>query len=65
MLASGTMNGQICLWDTRRGCEPTIITEREISHRGVVNDLVWMASKSCYEFFTAGHGGFIKWYIMS
>jgi dynein intermediate chain 2, axonemal len=60
-LVSGLYNGQVAAWDTRTGCEPTMLSEREIGHRDTVNSVLWINSKTGTEFFSGGSDGQVIW----
>lgn len=62
LLVSGLENGEIAVWDLRSGGEPLGSSAPELSHRDTVVALIWTASKSGTEFFTAGADGMIKWW---
>lgn len=57
LLAGGLDNGKVCVWDTRVGSEPTLITEKEYTHRKRVTSLLWMHSKSNSEFYSGSADG--------
>ena len=61
-LAGGFLNGKVCVWDTRAGGKPQLITEKEISHQESINSLLWIHSKSNSEFFSGSADGQLFWW---
>ncbi|XP_022901460.1 dynein intermediate chain 3, ciliary-like [Onthophagus taurus] len=61
-LISGHINGQVGVWDLRKGCEPIDMTVMEVGFRDPVHSALWIASKSGYEFYTGSTDGQVKWW---
>ncbi|XP_017774943.1 PREDICTED: dynein intermediate chain 3, ciliary isoform X2 [Nicrophorus vespilloides] len=61
-LVSGQYNGQVAVWDVRRGNEPVDFSVMECSHRDPVNSILWINSKSGTEFFSGSTDGTLKWW---
>ncbi|XP_060520250.1 dynein axonemal intermediate chain 2 isoform X2 [Cylas formicarius] len=61
-LVSGQINGQVAVWDTRKGYEPVELSLIENSFRDPVRDVLWINSKSGTEFFSSSTDGQIKWW---
>ncbi|XP_066256971.1 dynein axonemal intermediate chain 2 [Euwallacea similis] len=61
-LVSGQRNGQVALWDIRKGYEPVELSQIENSFRDPVYSVLWIHSKSGCEFFSASTDGQIKWW---
>ncbi|KAL7302807.1 hypothetical protein TKK_0004846 [Trichogramma kaykai] len=62
ILASGLTTGQVAFWDVRRGSELIEASSVEHSHRDPCDKLLWIASKTGTEFFSASKDGQIKWW---
>lgn len=62
MLAGGLMNGQVAIWDLRRGSTPVLLCPPHIAHRDLVRNVIFIASKSGMEFFSGGPDGVCKWW---
>lgn len=62
-LASGMLSGQVGCWDTRADKSLVAISELEVCHRGAVNSVLWINSKSGTEFFSGSFDGQVIWYI--
>lgn len=62
LLISGMQNGQVAGWDVRASKEPTMMSEREVSHRAQVNSVLWINSKTGSEFFSGSSDGQIIWW---
>lgn len=45
-LAGGCYNGQLALFDTRKGCQPLKVTPVEISHKDPLHKLIFPSSKT-------------------
>lgn len=60
-LVSGQFNGQVAMWDARRGSEPVELSVLEHSHRDPVHNVLWINSKSGTEFFSSSTDGQVKW----
>ncbi|GJQ68712.1 hypothetical protein Trydic_g17247 [Trypoxylus dichotomus] len=61
-LVSGQLNGQVAVWDIRRGSEPVELSVVEQSHRDPVHNVLWINSKSGSEFFSSSTDGQVKWW---
>lgn len=61
-LVAGMINGQISVWDVRKGNEPAELTVMEESHRDPVRSVIWLNTKSGAEFFSGGSDGQVKWW---
>ncbi|XP_076264362.1 dynein, axonemal, intermediate chain 2 [Rhynchophorus ferrugineus] len=61
-LVSGQINGQVAVWDTRKGYEPVELSLIENSFRDPVHEVLWINSKSGAEFFSASTDGQVKWW---
>ncbi|XP_044269333.1 dynein intermediate chain 3, ciliary [Tribolium madens] len=61
-LVSGMFNGQVAVWDTRKGHEPVELSVIENSYRDPVHNVLWINSKSGTEFFGSSTDGQIKWW---
>lgn len=61
-LVSGQLNGQVAVWDTRKGVEPVELSLLENSFRDPVQKVLWINSKSGTEFFSASTDGQVKWW---
>ncbi|CAG9768193.1 unnamed protein product [Ceutorhynchus assimilis] len=61
-LVSGQINGQVAVWDTRKGYVPVELSLMENSFRDPVHSVLWINSKSGTEFFSASTDGQIKWW---
>eukprot|EP00054_Salpingoeca_dolichothecata_P018737 m.115500 g.115500 ORF g.115500 m.115500 type:complete len:584 (+) comp22988_c1_seq3:64-1815(+) len=62
MLIGGCYNGQIGVWDTRRGARPIDTTPVEKSHRDPVYKAKFLQSKTGTEFFTCSTDGQVMWW---
>ncbi|RZC38774.1 dynein intermediate chain 3, ciliary [Asbolus verrucosus] len=51
-LVSGQFNGQVAVWDTRKGHEPVELSVIENSYRDPVHNVLWINSKSGTEWDT-------------
>ena len=49
--------GEVCCWDLRVGGRPQAVSPFPVSHRGPTCSLIWVASKTGAEFFTASLDG--------
>lgn len=63
-LVSGMFNGQVAVWDTRKGPEPVELSLMENSYRDPVHNVLWINSKSGTEFFGSSTDGQVKWYLV-
>lgn len=61
-LVSGMFNGQVAVWDTRKGTEPVELSVIENSYRDPVHNVLWINSKSGTEFFGSSTDGQVKWW---
>ncbi|XP_046403113.1 dynein intermediate chain 3, ciliary-like isoform X2 [Ischnura elegans] len=61
-LVSGARNGRVGFWDTRRGSLPVDQSGLDVSHRDPASFVLWVASKSGSEFFSASTDGQVKWW---
>ncbi|XP_074543645.1 dynein axonemal intermediate chain 2-like [Halichoeres trimaculatus] len=61
-LVGGSYNGQIALWDTRRGGSPVEVSSVEQSHRDPVYKIIWLQSKTGTDAFSASTDGQVLWW---
>jgi dynein intermediate chain 2, axonemal len=61
-LAGGLINGQVALWDRRRGGAPVVTCPPHVAHRDMVRSVLFIATKSGQEFFSSGPDGACKWW---
>ncbi|XP_019749168.1 dynein intermediate chain 2, axonemal-like isoform X1 [Hippocampus comes] len=61
-LVSGSLNGQIMLWDPRAGQHPTTVSPLEKSHMDPVYEIIWLQSATETEAFSASTDGQILWW---
>ncbi|CAF0752563.1 unnamed protein product [Didymodactylos carnosus] len=61
-LLAGCHNGQVCIFDLRKGNTPVEQSFIENSHRELVRNAVWLQSKSGTEFFSTAADGKIYWW---
>lgn len=61
-LAGGLANGQVAVWDVRRGGTPLETCDHYHSFREPVMSVLWINSKSGMEFFSAATDGQVKWW---
>ncbi|KAK9877826.1 hypothetical protein WA026_020059 [Henosepilachna vigintioctopunctata] len=61
-LVSGHLNGQVGVWDTRKGYEPTGMSVMESSFREPVSRVCWINTKSGTDFFSGSTDGQVKWW---
>ncbi|CAF1270672.1 unnamed protein product [Rotaria magnacalcarata] len=61
-LAGGCYNGQVCIFDTRKGSTAVEQSLIENSHRDPAYKTVWLQSKSGTEFFSASTDGKVLWW---
>lgn len=64
-LAGGLKNGQVAIWDIRKGIEPVETSLYETSHRDTCNNVLWINSKTNTEFFSASRDGQVKKIILT
>jgi len=60
VLAGGQYNGQVVIWDLRKGNRPTEQTALPVSHRDPVYNVTWIQSKAgteCFSISTDGQVG--------
>lgn len=62
VLIGGLMNGQVCSWDRRLGCKPTLFCEPHVAHRDQVRSVLFINSKNGTEFVSGGADGGLKWW---
>ncbi|CAH1182226.1 unnamed protein product [Phyllotreta striolata] len=62
LLVSGQINGQVALWDVRKGVEPVDVSLRETSFLDPVQNVMWIHSKTNTEFFSSSTDGMVKWW---
>ncbi|XP_026490548.2 dynein intermediate chain 3, ciliary-like [Vanessa tameamea] len=62
VLIGGLMNGQVGVWDKRRGGTPTVACAPHVAHRELVKNVLYINSKSGQEFFSGGSDGACKWW---
>ncbi|BFZ17387.1 hypothetical protein BsWGS_20426 [Bradybaena similaris] len=62
ILLGGCYNGQIILWDTRKGSQAAEITPIEQSHRDPAYKTLWIQSKTGTECFTTSTDGQVLWW---
>jgi dynein intermediate chain 2 len=55
-------NGQVAVWDTRKGSDPVELSVIENSYRDPVHNVLWINSKSGTEFFGSSTDGQVKWW---
>ncbi|KAH9281265.1 Dynein intermediate chain 3, ciliary [Echinococcus granulosus] len=61
-LVGGCHNGQLCLWDRRKGSLPAELSPVENSHRDPAWQVIWIQSKTGTEFFSASTDGQVLWW---
>ncbi|KAJ8972987.1 hypothetical protein NQ317_019018 [Molorchus minor] len=61
-LVSGQENGQVAVWDIRKGEEPVELSVVESSFRDPVHNVLWIHSKTGTEFFSSSTDGQVKWW---
>lgn len=57
ILAGGQYNGQIVIWDMRKGSRPIEKTDVPVSHQEPTYDVTWVQSKVGTEFFSTSTDG--------
>jgi len=62
VLAAGCYNGQVCIFDTRKGSQPVEISLIEKSHRDPAYRTLWIQSKTGSEFFSSSTDGKVLWW---
>ncbi|CAF1149392.1 unnamed protein product [Adineta steineri] len=61
-ILAGCHNGQICIFDLRKGNHAVEQSLIEFSHRESVRNALWLQSKTGTEFFSASSDGKIYWW---
>lgn len=61
-LAGGLIDGKVCVWDTRVGKNPSLISKQEVCHQERVTSLLWIHSKSNTEFYSGSLDGQLLWW---
>ncbi|XP_024084195.1 dynein intermediate chain 2, axonemal [Cimex lectularius] len=61
-LVGGLGNGQVAIWDIRRGSQPLDLCDHYHSFRDPVMSVLWINSKSGMEFFSSSTDGQVKWW---
>ncbi|KAL5970687.1 Dynein intermediate chain 3 ciliary [Taenia solium] len=61
-LVGGCHNGQLCLWDRRKGSLPVEVSPVENSHRDPAWQAIWIQSKTGTEFFSTSTDGQVLWW---
>ncbi|CAF3905248.1 unnamed protein product, partial [Rotaria sp. Silwood1] len=61
-ILAGCLNGQVCIFDLRKGNTPVEQSLIEFSHRETVRNALWLQSKTGTEFFSAAADGKIYWW---
>nr|CAH8870534.1 unnamed protein product [Trichobilharzia regenti] len=61
-LIGGCYNGQLSLWDRRRGSNPVEVSPIEHSHRDPAWKVIWIQSKTGTECFSTGTDGQVFWW---
>ncbi|CAF1551371.1 unnamed protein product [Adineta ricciae] len=61
-ILAGCTNGQVCIFDLRKGSSPAEQSLREFSHHATVRNALWLQSKTGTEFFSASVDGKIYWW---
>lgn len=61
-LAGGLMNGQVAVWDRRRGGDAQLMCPPHTAHRDLVRNVLFINAKSGQEFFSSGPDGAVKWW---
>lgn len=62
VLVGGCYNGQVCIFDTRKGSQPVEISLIEKSHRDPAYRTIWVQSKTGSEFFSSSTDGQVLWW---
>uniref|UniRef100_A0A061RDX4 Dynein intermediate chain 2, axonemal n=1 Tax=Tetraselmis sp. GSL018 TaxID=582737 RepID=A0A061RDX4_9CHLO len=62
VIGAGQYNGQLALFDIRKGNRPTVVTQIENSHRDPVFDMSWTQSKTGTEAMTCSTDGMVLWW---
>ncbi|CAF1683368.1 unnamed protein product [Adineta ricciae] len=61
-ILAGCTNGQVCIFDLRKGSSSAEQSLREFSHHATVRNALWLQSKTGTEFFSASADGKIYWW---
>lgn len=61
-LAGGLINGQVAVWDRRRGQPPVLECAPHMAHRDYVKQVAFINAKSGQEFFSVSPDGINKWW---
>ena len=64
ILAAGTTNGAVGVWDVRRSQGPVEFSPTDVAHRESVKSVFWSNSKAGGEFFSASPDGQVLWWDM-
>jgi dynein intermediate chain 2 len=59
LLVGGYYNGQLALFDTRKGSYPTDVTPVEWSHKDPIHKIIFPSSKTGSDVFSASTDGFV------
>lgn len=62
LLVGGCYNGQLALFDMRKGSQPLETTPIEISHKDPIHKFVFPSSKTGSDVFTTSTDGFVLWW---
>ncbi|XP_053707585.1 dynein intermediate chain 3, ciliary [Synchiropus splendidus] len=62
ILVGGSYNGQIVVWDTRKGCRPVEVSAMDQSHQDPVYKTVWLQSKTGTDAFSTSTDGQVLWW---
>ncbi|XP_063839163.1 dynein intermediate chain 3, ciliary-like [Ostrinia nubilalis] len=62
VLAGALVNGQVAVWDRRKGGPPVNTCPPHVAHRDLVRNVLFISSKSGQEFFSASPDGACKWW---
>lgn len=62
LLVGGCQNGQLALFDTRKGSQPMEVTPVEISHIDPVHKLIFPSSKTGTDVFSTSTDGQVMWW---
>lgn len=62
IILGGQYNGQIGVWDTRRGSRPIEVSPIERSHRDPVHSVKFLSSKTGTECFSTSTDGQVLWW---
>ena len=62
VILGGCLNGQLCVWDTRKGSKPVSVSPVEKSHRDPAGSVLWMQTKTGNDCFTCSSDGQVFWW---